>query len=262
MNSRDFKLIHGDCLERMKNIPNSSIDLVVTSPPYDNLRTYNDSLKWDFDIFQGIAEHLYRVVKVGGVVVWVVGDETSKGGESGSSFKQVLFFKNLGFNLHDTMIYIKNQLAFPDSNRYYNAFEYMFILSKGSPKTFNPIKDRKNKSFGRKITGKHRNADGSFSERSRTGQTIQEKYGTRWNYWLFYNQKRGIATQHPAIFPDRLAHDHVISWSNPDDTILDPMMGSGTTGIACARTKRKFIGIEKDLEYFNIAKKRISRWLK
>jgi len=247
----------GDCLERMKEIPDNSIDLVVTSPPYDNLRTYKDSLNWNFGIFQKVANELKRVLKKGGVIVWVVGDATIKGSETGSSFKQALYFKEIGFNIHDTMIYLKDQLAFPDFNRYYNAFEYMFVFSKGKPNTFNAIKDRENKSYGRKITGKHRNADGSFSKRSRTGKTIQDKFGVRWNYWLMYNQKRGIETQHPAIFPDKLAHDHIISWSNEGDTVLDPFMGSGTTGKQAKILKRNFIGIECVKEYFRIAKQRI-----
>ena len=232
-------------------------DIVLTSPPYDNLRTYNDSLNWNFEIFQNVANELKRVLKKGGAIVWVVGDATVKGSETGSSFKQALYFKDIGLNIHDTMIYLKDQLAFPDFNRYYNAFEYMFIFSKGKPNTFNPIKDRKNKSFGRKITGKQRNADGSLSKRSRAGQTVQSEFGVRWNYWLIYNQKRGIETQHPAIFPDKLAHDHIISWSNEGDTVLDPFMGSGTTGKQSKLLNRKFIGIEKDNKYFEIAKERI-----
>ena len=253
-----ISLLHGDCLELMKSIPDNSIDMVLTSPPYDNLRNYNNSLEWNFEIFKGIAEELKRVVKKGGVIVWVVGDSTVKGSETGSSFKQALYFKEIGLNIHDTMIYLKDQLAFPDFTRYYNAFEYMFVFSKGKPVTFNAIKDRKNKSFGRKITGKQRNADGSFSKRSRTGQTAQSELGVRWNYWLMYNQKRGIETQHPAVFPEKLAHDHIISWSNEGDTVLDPFMGSGTTGLACKKLNRKFIGIEKEEKYFNIAKERIN----
>ena len=252
-----MKLLHGDCIELIKTIPDNSIDMVLTSPPYDNLRTYNDSLNWNFEIFQNVANELKRVLKKGGAIVWVVGDATVKGSETGSSFKQALYFKDIGLNIHDTMIYLKDQLAFPDFNRYYNAFEYMFIFSKGKPNTFNPIKDRKNKSFGRKITGKQRNADGSLSKRSRAGQTVQSEFGVRWNYWLIYNQKRGIETQHPAIFPDKLAHDHIISWSNEGDTVLDPFMGSGTTGKQSKLLNRKFIGIEKDNKYFEIAKERI-----
>lgn len=262
MNSRDFKLIHGDCLERMKNIPNSSIDLVVTSPPYDNLRTYNDSLKWDFDIFQGIAEHLYRVVKVGGVVVWIVGDSTVNGSETGTSFRQALHFKDIGFNLHDTMIYRKKHFApySPICHRYYQEFEYMFVFSKGKPLTCNYIKEPCKHAGGR-AGGYSRRPDGRIriDRKGKNKELRIKETKIRANIWQYSNAKK---SEHPASFPEKLAHDHIVSWSNPGDTVMDPLMGSGTTGIACARTKRKFIGIEKDLEYFNIAKNRISRWLK
>jgi DNA modification methylase len=253
-----IELLQGDCLERMKEIESRSVDLTVTSPPYDNLRTYNDSLVWNESIWQAVIKELFRVTKIGGVVVWIVGDATIKGSETGTSFKQALFFKEIGFNLHDTMIYLKNQLAFPDSTRYFNAFEYMFVFTKGKIKTFNPIKDRKNTSVGRNVHGCERRRDGSLrKERSCAGNIIKE-YGTRWNYWLMYNQKRGIETEHPAIFPEKLANDHIISWSKEGDTVLDCFAGSGTTGVACVNTNRNFIGIEKDPQYFNIAKERIA----
>lgn len=243
----------GDCLEVMKTLPGNSIDLTVTSPPYDNLRNYNG---YCFD-FEGIAKELYRVTKDGGVVVWVVGDATINGSETGTSFRQALYFKEIGFNLHDTMIYLKDQLAFPDTNRYYNAFEYMFVLSKGKPKTVNLIQDKPNKSFGRKVSGKSRQPNGEFTYRSKTGELCKE-FGVRWNYWLFYNQKRGLETKHPAIFPEQLANDHIISWSNESDTVLDCFLGSGTTGKVAKQLNRKFIGIEISQEYLDIAKRRIN----
>lgn len=251
MEEIDLRL--GDCLEVLKTIPDKTIDLTVTSPPYDNLRTYNG---YSFN-FEGIAKELYRVTKDGGVMVWVVGDATINGSETGTSFRQALYFKEIGFNLHDTMIYLKDQLAFPDTNRYYNAFEYMFVLSKGKPKTINLIQDKPNKSFGRKISGKSRQSNGEFTFRSKTGELCKE-FGVRWNYWLFYNQKRGLETKHPAIFPLELAKDHIISWSNQGDTVLDCFLGSGTTGLAAKQLGRKFIGIEISQEYLNIAKERIN----
>lgn len=243
----------------MKQIPDGSIDLTVTSPPYDNLRTYNGNIdQWSFEKFQGIANELYRVTADGGVIVWVVNDATINGSETGTSFRQALYFKEIGFNLHDTMIYLKNQLAFPDANRYYNGFEYMFVFSKGKPKSFNPIADRKNVSAGRNVHGCERTRNGELRKhRSCEGNTIKE-YGIRYNYWLIYNQKRGIETQHPAIFPERLASDHIISWSNKGDTILDCFMGSGTTGVACINTGRNFIGIELDEHYYDVAERRIA----
>jgi len=242
------KFYIGESVQFMKdNIENNFVDLTVTSPPYDNLRTYKG---FEFD-YKSMLKELYRITNIGGVVVWVVGDATIKGSETGTSFKHALYAKEIGFNLHDTMIYLKNQLAFPDSNRYYNAFEYMFVFSKGKPKIFNPIKDRKNISAGRDVNGCEREKDGSLRKiRSCAGNIIKE-YGIRWNYWLVYNQKRGIETKHPAIFPEQLAQDHILSWSNEGDIILDPMCGSGTVAKMAFLNNRKFIGIDTSEEYIN-----------
>ena len=254
-----MKLIHGDCLIEMQNIPDGHIDLTVTSPPYDNLRTYNGSLEWGEHIWKPIIKELFRITKGGGVVVWVVGDATIKGSETGTSFKQALWAMECGFNLHDTMIYLKDQLAFPDKNRYYNGFEYMFVLSKGKLKTFNPIQDKKNSSYGRIVDNcGERRKDGSISNgKSCAGNKIKE-YGVRYNYWLMYNQSRGEHSKHPATFPEQLANDHIISWSNESDIVFDPFLGSGTTGKMALLNNRNFIGIEKDETYFKIAEKRIN----
>jgi site-specific DNA-methyltransferase (adenine-specific) len=238
----DLKL--GDCLEVMKSLPEASIDLTVTSPPYDNLRTYNG---YSFD-FEGIAKELYRVTKDGGVVVWVVGDATINGSETGTSFKQALYFKEIGFNLHDTMIYQKNNFSNPSSNRYHQIFEFMFVFSKGKPKSFNPIKDRKNVCAGESNWGanKARQKDGSFKERPKK---IVSEYGMRYNIWEFMTSK-GFATKdnfaysHPAIFPEKVAYDHIVSWSNEGDTVLDCFLGSGTTGKMAKQLNRRFVGIE------------------
>ena len=243
-----------DCVAVMKLLDDESVDLTVTSPPYDNLRTYN-GFSWDFE---ATAKELYRVTKQGGAVVWIVADATIKGSETGTSFKQALYFKEIGFNLHDTMIYLKNQLAFPDSNRYYSGFEYMFVFSKGKPKTFNPIADRKNISAGRDVHGCERTRSGELRKhRSCEGNIIKE-YGIRYNYWLMYNQKRGIETQHPAILPEQLANDHIISWSNEGDLVYDPFMGSGTTAKMAILNQRNWIGSEISKEYCEIAEKRIN----
>jgi site-specific DNA-methyltransferase (adenine-specific) len=253
----EVTLLHGDCLEVIKSLSNQSIDLTVTSPPYDNLRNYNGYL---FD-FEGIAKELYRVTKDGGVVVWIVGDATINGSETGTSFKQALYFKEIGFNLHDTMIYQKNNFSNPSSNRYHQIFEFMFVLSKGKPKSFNPIKDRKNVCFGESNWGsnKARQKDGSFKERPKK---IVSQYGMRYNIWEFMTSK-GFATKdnfaylHPAIFPEKVAYDHIVSWSNEGDTVLDCFLGSGTTGKIAKQLNRQFIGIEISKEYLEIAKTRI-----
>lgn len=251
-----INLIQGNCLDVMGSFGGNIIDLTITSPPYDNLRTYNVSLDWGEHVWKPVLKELFRVTKNGGVVVWVVSDATIKGSETGTSFKQALYAKDCGFNLHDTMIYLKDQLAYPDSVRYYGAFEYMFIFSKGRIKTFNPITDRKNTSRGRKINGSGRERDGSLKPR-RSLNRVVGAFGVRWNYWLFYNQKRGLNTKHPASFPVELAHDHIVSWSNECDTVFDPFMGSGTTGKMAKELNRNFIGIELVEEYFKIAETRI-----
>jgi len=254
-----MKLIHGDCIDEMRNFSDNIIDLTVTSPPYDNLRTYNGNNNlWGEHVWKAVIKDLFRITKQGGVVVWVVGDATIKGSETGTSFKQALWAKECGFRLHDTMIYVKNQLAFPDKNRYYGAFEYMFVFSKGAPKVFNPIKDRKNISAGEIVHGKDRKKDGTMRNRSCAGR-VRKAYGVRWNYWLLYNQSRGAHTKHPATFPEQLANDHIISWSNNGDTVFDPFMGSGTTGKMAILNNRDFIGIELDADYFSIAEDRINK---
>lgn len=235
----------------MQSIPDKSIDLTVTSPPYDNLRTYNG---YSFD-FEGIAIELYRVTKDGGVVVWVVGDATINGSETGTSFKQALYFKEIGFNLHDTMIWNKGCFSAVGAlkSRYAPVFEYMFVLSKGQPNKFNAIKDRKTKHGGKKINGTVRNKDGSMKPFSK--EVIVNQFGQRYNIWdLSPHRQTG---GHPAPFPESLAHDHIISWSNQGDTVLDCFLGSGTTGKVAKQLNRKFIGIEISQEYLEIAKNRI-----
>lgn len=250
------KLMFGDCLERMKEIPDNSIDLVVTSPPYDNLRDYNNSSEWNFEIFKKIANEIYRVISEGSCVVWIVNDSTIKGSESGSSFKQALYFKEIGFNLHDTMIWQKIS-PFQHKNRYIQCFEYMFVFSKGFRREANLIKDRKNKWAGTQIHGTERQKNGKTKNLSSIQKSKKVKeFGSRYNIWDIPPDKNN-KTGHPAVFPIQIAQDHIETWTNPCQTVMDPFMGSGTTGIACKNLKRNFIGIEKDREYFRIAKQRI-----
>ena len=240
------KVYSGDCLEVMKDIPDKSIDMVLTSPPYDNLRTYNGSLDWGEHIWKPVIQGLFRIIKDGGVVVWVVGDATIKGSETGASFKQALYFKEVGFNLHDTMIYEKNSPAYPansKSNRYTQIFEYMFVFSKGTP-IKNLICDKQNKWAGYKdFSGKLKNPVPNFSPRNNI-----------WKYTTSFNGVKG----HPAVFPEKLANDHIISWSNEGGTILDPFAGSGTTLKMAKLNNRNYIGIEISPEYIDIINKRLS----
>lgn len=255
----DIELLQGDCLELMKDIPGGSVDLTVTSPPYDNLRTYNGNIEqWSFEKFKFIAQELFRVTNDGGVVVWVVADATINGSETGSSFRQALWFMECGFNLHDTMIWAKPSFTSVGTlkTRYASTFEYMFVFSKGKPKTFNPIKDRKNIHAGKKKHGTIRQKNGSTKPVSSKGK-LYEEYGQRFNVWHMSPEKSNKKRCHPAQFPEALAHDHIVSWSNPGDVVLDTFMGSGTTGVACANTGRRFIGMELDKQYFDIARERI-----
>ena len=255
-----YKLYLGDSAEVLKNCPSETIDLVVTSPPYDNLRTYNG---YTFD-FEAIATQLTRVLKPGGVIVWVVNDATVNGSETGSSFRQALYFMSIGLNLHDTMIYGKNNPMPLQHNRYQPNWEYMFVFSKCSPKTFNPLMEPTTSS-GKSIkcTTTKREADGLKTHGNSYGKE-RNQFRYRTNAW-FYNVGSGQTTKykdafkHPAIFPEQLALDHIQSWSNPGDTVLDPFLGSGTTGVAALQLGRQFRGIEISEEYLQIAEERIGQ---
>jgi len=247
------KIYNENCLDTMAKMPDCFVDLTVTSPPYDNLRDYKG---YTFD-FESIAKELYRVTKHGGVVVWVVGDATIKGSETGTSFKQALYFKEVGFNLHDTMIYSKPNFSAVGAlkTRYAPTFEYMFILTKGKIKTFNPIKDRHCKTAGKRKAGTIRQKDGTTRRMSNEGW-IQPLLGQRFNVWEINPQtsKEG----HPAPFPERLANDHIISWSKEGDLIYDPFLGSGTTAKMAILNNRKYIGSEISEEYTILSRQRIS----
>lgn len=236
-----------DNVQGMKQLDNESVDLVVTSPPYDNLRTYNG---YSFD-FENVAKELYRVTKQGGVVVWVVGDATINGSETGTSFRQALYFMECGFNLHDTMIWEKTCCGCLGSTKcYLQNFEYMFVFSKGKIKTLNPIEDRRNVHKPGKNTANGGLVEGKGEQRS----IVTKEYGKRTNIWHIYPQK---LSDHPAPFPVKLAHDHIVSWSNEQDVVLDPFMGSGTTAIAALQLNRKYIGFEISQEYVDLANKRL-----
>jgi len=248
-----IKLMHGDCLDCMREIPDGSVDLTVTSPPYDNLRTYNgNNDQWGEHVWRDVISSLHRVTADGGVVVWVVGDATIKGSETGTSFKQALWAMECGFNL-ETMVWEKTGSGCLGSNFYYSQnFEFMFVFSKGKPLRGKLIKDRENKKkSGKETVNGNIGNDGKGKYRS----IYRKPYGKRTNIWRINTKKN---SKHPAPFPDQLAQDHILSWSNEGDTILDPFMGSGTTGVAAKNLGRSFIGIELDETYFNIAKERIN----
>ena len=255
------RIYNMDCVEGMKLLEDCSIDLTVTSPPYDNLRMYKG---YAFD-FEAVAAELFRVTKDGGALVWVVNDATIKGSETGTSFRQALHFKEIGWKLHDSMIYAKDSCPYPETTRYYPGFEYMFVLVKGKIKTVHLIADKPNKTSGDKVSGTERKTDGTIRRMSavvkNTGRKVKP-YGVRSNIWHYgmgfmKSTTDKIAYKHPAIFPEKLARDHIISWSNPGDVVLDPFMGSGTVAKMARLTGRDFIGFEISKEYCDIAEERL-----
>ena len=243
------QIICGDNVAVLSTLPAECIDLVVTSPPYDDLRTYGGH-SWDF---AGVARELTRVLKPGGVIVWVVADATVNGSETLTSMRQAIHFKDVcGLRVHDTMIYEKSGVAFPDSNRYLQNTEFMFVFSKDAPKTVNLIRDRPNKYVG------------TMGGNKRGGLCTRAEFGIRWNVWRYANgrdnsSKDRMAFKHPAIFPEALANDHILSWSNEGDVVLDPFAGSGTTLKAAKELNRKWLGIEINPAYVEICHKRLAQ---
>jgi len=258
------KIYNESCLDTMGKMPDAFIDLVVTSPPYDNLRDYKG---YSFP-FEDIAKGLYRVTKEGGIVVWIVGDAVIDGGESGTSFRQALYFQQIGYLIHDTMIYEKNGAAYPaneKSNRYSQVFEYMFVLSKGKPKTYNLLKDKPNRWAGTGTFGinSERQKDGTIKKRS---MFCSADFGYRNNIWKInngygYSSEDDIAYKHPAIFPEKLAADHICTWSNAGEIVYDCFGGSGTTAKMAHIYKRNWILSEISSEYVEIAEKRLAPYL-
>ena len=259
------KIYNCDCIDGLKQLDDNSVDLTVTSPPYDNLRSYGDTLEWGFEVFKPIAKELYRVTKPGGVVVWVVGDACIKGSETCSSFNQALYFVNeCGFKLHDTMIYEKNGSSYPvkrTSKRYTQIFEYMFVFVKGEIRNdITLIADKKNKWAGWTSWGRNTKYDiqgnivedipnkpiGEFSIRNNI-----------WKYSVSFNDKTG----HPAVFPEKLAEDHILSWTREGDLVLDPFMGSGTTAKMAMLNNRNYIGFEKNTEYYEKSLERVGKYV-
>ena len=249
----------------MGKMNDNFIDLVVTSPPYDNIRKY-EGFSFDFEKdFKLIAKELYRILKPGGTIAWIVGDQTINGSETLTSFKQAIYFKDeCGFFVHDTMIYEKTGISFPNLNRYNNIFEYMFIFSKGKIKTTNLIQDKLNKHAGEFVNGTERGHDGSKKKMNgeKVGRLLKT-VGIRNNIWRYANgkglsSKDDEAFKHPAIFPEKLARDHIFTWSNPKDIVYDPFMGSGTTAKMCILLNRKWVGSEVSEKYCKIIKERIN----
>jgi len=256
------QIVCGDNVAVLSTFPDACIDLVVTSPPYDNLRTYSSgkpmSELWDFE---GVAQQLWRVIKPGGVVVWVVADATVDGSETGTSFRQALRFMDIGFNLHDTMIYLKNSYPFPPSNRYYQQSEYMFVLTKGNPATFNGLVQPTQWRKDTNEVSTTRQADGSTKEMQYEKGKETRLRDNVWKVDTGFMRTTGdrIAYNHPAIFPETIARDHILSWSNEGDVVLDLFNGSGTTSKMAREMGRRYIGIEVNPDYCKIAENRLAQ---
>lgn len=246
----------GNCVELMKQMPDNSVDMCITSPPYDNLRTYKG---YTFP-FDEIATQLFRIIKEGGIVVWVVNDATINGSETGTSFKQALRFKEIGFNIHDTMIFLKtNPIPQIYRKRYTNVFEYMFVFSKGNVKTHNPL-TVPCMHAGLELKGTtYKNFSTGTQTRGKMAKPVKEEK-LKGNIWEYVVGKKAVdqeAKGHPAPFPYDLAKDHIISWTNVGDIVLDPMCGSGTSIVAANDLRRQFIGFDISEEYCELAKKRL-----
>lgn len=252
-------LYREDCRETMNRMPNGFVDLTVTSPPYDNLREYQNKSSWNFDIFKEVASELYRVTKEGGVVVWIVNDATIDGSETGTSFRQALYFMDIGFNLHDTMIYQKTGAGAVGSNKcYLQNFEYMFVFSKGKIKTTNLLYDRENVKTNPTIVNNNRQTHNADTKRKYKTIT-REKMGRRFNVWEVEqrNNQDKYHKLHPAPFPKQLVRDHIISWSNEGDLVYDPFAGSGTTPKEAKVNNRNYIASEVVASYCDIIEKRM-----
>lgn len=254
------QVVQGECSEVMSHFPSESVDLTVISPPYDDLRNYKG---YSFN-FEEVAKELYRITKKGGVVVWVVGDKTDKGSETGTSFKQALYFMRLGFSLHDTMIYEKVNPTPARGNRYQQSFEYMFVFSKGKPKTFNPILAEKKYKESRSNKYYNKDKHGVQQSRSYNSKSDFKVINNIWSYTVGLNNttKDKIAFRHPAVFPERLAEDHIISWSNEGDIVLDCFCGSGTTLKMAHLNNRGYIGIDYSEDYVSLSKERLSQYVR
>jgi DNA modification methylase len=255
------QIICGDNCDVLGTFPRESVDIVVTSPPYDDLRTYGGH-SWDF---YGVAWQLKRVLKPGGVIVWVVADATKDGSETGTSFEQAMHFKRLGLNLHDTMIY-KKAGGSPNIHhpRYVHCFEYMFVLTNGKPRAFNQAKKKRNSTVGTvraPATKTQRNGELKRFD-VETKITSEESLEVNvWEYLVGSASGDDGTGGHPAYFPEDLARDHILSWSNEGDLVVDPFSGSGTTAKQARELGRHYIGIDVNPEYCEIARKRLAQTL-
>ncbi len=250
------KIILSDCRDGMAALSNECIPFTLTSPPYDGLRTYDGLADWNF---MDVAKELYRITMQGGVVVWVVQEQIIDGSESGETSRQRLAFANIGFRLHHTMVMGKLGGIQFSSNRYGRPLEYAFILSKGPPRYFNPLRDRPNKEAGRVKVFLNRNRDGSFAPVKRTQV---HPYGLRGSIWFYptgknNSAKEDYAFEHPALMPEQMAEDDILSWTKVGDLVFNPFAGAGTALKMALLNHRSYLGFEINPKYVEIARRRL-----
>ncbi|MBY0522788.1 MAG: site-specific DNA-methyltransferase [Gemmataceae bacterium] len=255
-NKRLNQIVHCDCIEGIGALPDACIPLTVTSPPYDAMRDYGGT-KFQFE---PIATELARVTMPGGVIVWVVQDQIVDGFESGTSARQRLFFETVGMNVHGTVIMAMKGCRYPRKQRYGQQFHYAFVLSKGKPRVVKVLQDKPNSAVGAVVANSRRFRNGDLTT------TMKPKrigpYGLRGNVWLIdagngRTTKDRFAYEHPALMPEGMAEDHILSWSQPGDLVFDPMCGAATTCKMALLNHRKYLGMEVHQPYWELACKRM-----
>jgi len=241
-----IKLLQGDCLERMKEIENGTVDMVLTDPPYGTT-----ACKWDAVIpFDKMWEQLNRVIKPNGAIVLF-------GSEPFSSALRMSNIKNYKYD----WVWEKNKFTnFLNAKKQpMRAFENISVFYKKQP-LFNriPYRNGTHKSF---VTPKETQHSGNYGTHSKKGKnSIESKIKAAIDVLkvsCVHPQSKeytGHSTQKPIALMEYL----IKTYTNEGETVLDFTMGSGTTGVACKNLNRKFIGIEKVEEYFKIAQDRIN----
>lgn len=248
----------GDCVKLMKLLPDSTIDLVVTSPPYDKIRDYNGSIHFDL---HKTGQEIFRVLKSGGIAVMVIQDQTKNFGKSLTSFKTIIdWCDNIGFKLFETIIYRKNgSEGVWWTKRFRVDHEYMPIFLKGKkPQYFNkePLKIP-SKHGGKVMTGSgSRKTNGETQKTVTRAINFKKCRGTIWNY-LMAGDKNPLKRKHPAVFPDKIPYDFIQCFCPEEGIVLDPFAGSGSTLVMAKKLRRSFIGFDIVPEYCELARERL-----
>jgi site-specific DNA-methyltransferase (adenine-specific) len=258
---REFvdQIIHNDCVSEMATLPDNCIPLTVTSPPYDKLRRYGGQ-RWSFETFEKVARQLFRLTMPGGVVLWVVQDGTVDGSLTGTSARQWLYFQQIGFDLNSVLILATRGWR-SQTSRYANQFHFGFVLSKGRPRAFHPIRDRINSTAGQRLRCSRRSASGE-AVTTYNGDRRLGLHGYRANVWFYdvgggKSTKDRYASRHEALMPEQMARDLIISWSRPGDLIFDPFCGAATTCKMALLSHRHYLGIEAHALYYRLALRRM-----